>query len=222
MPDRSNPRRPNRQRLASGNAQHGGAAKPPASGSRRFPFVPAIGGLVLLGVLLAAGGFSFAATQEQHDAFCASCHTQPETTYYQRALAAPPVDLASWHTTKEVTCINCHSGVGVPGRMSAELMGARNALLWYTGRATQPAPLTYPIGDANCLKCHGDVTGTRSQDNHFHYFLARWQALDPNAASCVTCHGGHTTDGLADIMFLNQAKTEGICQSCHNALGAGD
>ena len=125
----------------------------------------------MLGVLLAAGGFAFAATQEQHDPFCASCHTQPESTFYQRSLAAQPVDLAAAHKLKNVTCINCHSGVGVTGRMSAELMGARNAALWYSGRATQPAPLTLPIGDANCLKCHQDVTGSRSRNNHFHYFL---------------------------------------------------
>jgi Doubled CXXCH motif (Paired_CXXCH_1) len=223
MPDRSNARKPIGADSAVGKTQRAGAAKQPGPAARRrIPLIPVIGGLILLGVLLAAGGFAFAASQEQHDAFCASCHSQPESTYYQRSLAAQPVDLASVHTPKNVTCINCHSGVGVIGRMTAELIGARNATFWYTGRATQPAPLMFPIGDANCLKCHQDVTGSRSQNNHFHYFLARWQSVDPQAGHCVTCHGGHTTDGTVDILFLNQATTEAICQSCHNQLRTGD
>jgi hypothetical protein len=222
MPAQPNVRKPKRPDSASAKAQRTGVVKVPGSAvRRRLPLIPIIGGLVLLSALLAAGGFAFAATQEQHDAFCASCHSQPESTFYQRSQGAQPVDLASAHTPKNVTCINCHSGVGVTGRMSAELMGARNAALWYTGRAAQPAPLTFPIGDANCLKCHQEVTGSRSQNNHFHYFLARWQAIDPKAATCVSCHGGHTTDGTADIMFLNQATAEAVCQACHTQLGAG-
>jgi predicted CXXCH cytochrome family protein len=101
-------------------------------------------------------------------------------------------------------------------------MGARNAALWYTGGATQPAPLNYPISDANCLKCHEQVTASRSRNNHFHYFLARWQAVDTQAATCVSCHGGHATDGSPDIAYLNQTTTEAVCQSCHNTLRAGD
>jgi predicted CXXCH cytochrome family protein len=221
MSDKSNTRKAKGASAPSAKAQAGGAAKGPAP-RRRFPLIPVLGGLVLLGALLAAGGFAFAANQEQHDAFCASCHTQPESTFYQRSQAAQPVDLASAHKAKNVTCINCHSGAGVTGRMSAEVMGARNAVLWYTGQATQPAPLHYPISDANCLKCHQEVTGSRSRDNHFHYFLARWQAVDPQAATCVSCHGGHTTDGSADIAYLNQANTEQVCQSCHNVLRTGD
>jgi nitrate/TMAO reductase-like tetraheme cytochrome c subunit len=184
--------------------------------------LPALGIAVVLGVVLTAGGFGFAATQEQHDAFCASCHTQPESTYYQRATSAQPVDLASAHTPKAVQCIGCHAGPGLTGRMSAELLGARNAVHWYTKTAVQPAKLTYPIPDQNCLKCHEQVTASRSRDNHFHAFLARWQAADPQAATCVSCHGGHTTDGSADLAFLNQERTQAVCEACHGVLRGGD
>src|SRR5512137_741659 len=75
---------------------------------------------------LSASGFAFAATQESHDQFCASCHTQPESTFVARSTSTS-VDLASHHTTQNALCIDCHSGQGIAGRMSAELMGAKNA-----------------------------------------------------------------------------------------------
>ena len=131
------------------------------------------------------------AGQESHDTFCTSCHTMPESTFYDRSTAAQPVDLASFHTTKNTACIDCHSGQGIFGRIQAELMGARNAFKWYTGTAVQPAVLTFPIGDGNCLKCHQQVTqqnfspqeqitvpggsnggrGEQGRANHWHAYL---------------------------------------------------
>ena len=182
----------------------------------------ALGGAFVLAVILAAGGFAFAATQEQKDSFCASCHTQPESTYYQRSLDAQPVDLASAHKARDTRCIDCHSGAGVPGRMTAELMGARNALHWYTGTAVQPAPLTVPISDENCLKCHQDVVASGDMNHHFHAFLGQWQAIDPKAATCVTCHPGHSTEGTAQTGFQNVTATRAACEACHAAVGGGD
>jgi hypothetical protein len=182
----------------------------------------ALGGAALLGIILAASGFAFAATQEEHDSFCASCHTQPESTFYQRLSAAQPVDLASAHNPQQTRCIDCHSGTGVVGRLRAELMGAHNALAWYTGTAVQPAKVTVPIRDENCLKCHAEVTVQRDMNNHFHYFLAQWQAMDPKAATCVSCHGGHTTTGTAQDRFMDQAATRAVCDACHAIAGGGD
>jgi hypothetical protein len=179
-------------------------------------------GACALAFVFIASGFGFAANMEQKDSFCASCHTQPESTFYDRSTAAKPVDLASAHTPKETRCIDCHSGSGVTGRVSAELLGARNAALWYSGKAVQPAKLTAPIGDDNCLKCHQRVTVQKDRSNHFHYFLSRWQAADPNAATCVTCHPGHSTDGDTQQRYMNVPRVEQTCQACHNTLGGGD
>ncbi len=179
--------------------------------------------LVAAGIFIfIVGSFSVAASMEEHDSFCASCHTQPETDFYGRSLAANPIDLASFHTTKQTRCIECHSGVGIPGRASAIMLGARNAVAFYTRTAKQPAPLTVPVGDDHCVKCHASVYDSTDFNNHFHNFLPRWQAADPNtAASCVDCHSAHTTDGDAQAAFLSQAKTDQVCQSCHQALGGG-
>jgi predicted CXXCH cytochrome family protein len=168
------------------------------------------------------GSFSFAASMEERDYFCASCHTQPETTFYQRSQTGNPIDLASFHHTKQTLCIECHSGTGVPGRVSAMMLGARNAVAYFSGTAKQPALLTVPVPDDNCVKCHASVFNATDFNNHFHNFLPRWQAADPiHAATCVDCHSAHTTDGNDQTAFLSQAKTDQVCQSCHQVLGGG-
>lgn len=121
--------------------------------------------------------------------------------------------------------------------MQAELLGARNSLKWYTGTAVQPAPLTVPIDDQNCVKCHQDVVqrnfnpkeqitvpgrrgGEREGDrnNHWYELLARWQAATPNAGTCVSCHSGHMTDGNTQNGFMNDQRVQEVCNACHQVL----
>lgn len=184
--------------------------------------IPVLTGLAFF--LIASSSFLFSVHSEENDAFCASCHTQPETTYYERTLAASPVDLASSHHAKNtpVKCIDCHSAPGLTGRISAVSLGASDAIKWYAGSAIQPAPLTVAISDANCLVCHQNTVVTTDFNMHFHRFLARWQRADSNAASCVSCHTAHTTDGDSSIGYLQAQRTTQICQDCHRALGAGE
>ncbi|GBD85496.1 cytochrome c nitrite reductase pentaheme subunit [bacterium BMS3Abin02] len=180
------------------------------------------GGLVALGALaLVAGGLS-GAHLENRDTFCAACHSQPESAFVTRSLAASPTDLASFHRAKAVRCIDCHSGPGVMGRTSALALGARDAMRYFTGRFTQPAPLTRSIADTQCTKCHAEVANRQNFQNHFHVFLARWQAQSPGAASCVRCHESHISDGDVRIGFLNEARTTQVCQACHSFAGADD
>jgi predicted CXXCH cytochrome family protein len=173
-------------------------------------------------LLVAGGGFGTAAALEEHDGFCAACHSQPETAFFQRTQVGA-VDLASQHHTSWATrCIDCHSGPGLTGRISAMTLGARDLAAFVSHTDQQPAPLTVPIGDANCLKCHADVPATRDFNRHFHAFLARWQSLDPKAAGCMDCHAAHTTDGDPGLAFLQQERTQQICDSCHRAnVGRG-
>ncbi len=209
---------------------------------KRSRVMPVLAGAVILVALLTASGFVFAATQESHDPFCASCHTQPESTFVQRSTGVSPVDLASFHATQRSLCIDCHSGPGVTGRMQAELMGARNAFRWFTGTAIQPAVVNFPIGDQNCLKCHQDVTqrgftpkeqmtvpsataGEREREgrnNHWHEFLTRWQAADPKAGTCITCHTGHATDVNVQNGFINNQNVQATCDACHRAIRRED
>jgi nitrate/TMAO reductase-like tetraheme cytochrome c subunit len=216
--------------------------KQPSQNKKTSGLIWVLAGIMALGIFLAAGGFTFAASQETHDPFCASCHTQPESTYFQRSTDAQAVDLASYHSAQTTRCIDCHSGPGVWGRMQAELLGARNTAAWYTRTAVQPAQLTVPIQDVNCLKCHQDVTqrgyrpkqsvvifreGRRGEEeeeagpNHWHEQMARWQAVAANPGTCTSCHPGHSTDGTAQTGFENAQITRTMCEACHRVLGEG-
>ncbi len=168
-------------------------------------------------LVLMIAGFGVAANQEEHNSFCASCHTQPESTFYAQFQKGTSSDLATFHNTKDVKCIDCHSGSGIGGRLTAMMMGSRNALAYFTHTAKQPAPLTVSIGDGNCLKCHTDVLTKGGFNNHFHAFLARWQAVDSNAAGCVDCHTAHPTADATN-QYLVTPQVQAVCQQCHQVM----
>jgi predicted CXXCH cytochrome family protein len=193
-------------------------SKPSLAARFRQPryYVPGL--IVLIGLGLSLSGMVYAAHLEGSDAFCASCHTQPESQYYQRTQKTASVDLASFHQTKSTHCIDCHSGPGITGRLGAFLVGGKDLVAFVTHTDQQPAPLTVPVGDSNCLKCHAAVTQTRNFNRHFHAFLPRWQAVDPNAATCVDCHTSHTTAGKASVQFLIDSPTARVCQACHQSI----
>ncbi len=174
------------------------------------------GGLVLV---LTTSSFAYSIHLENNDHFCASCHTEPESTYVTRA-AQPAVDLASAHAAKHVGCIQCHSGSGPAGRLDAVMLGARDLTAYLRHHYPQPAVLTHPISDSHCLKCHADVLRDRSFNNHFHVLLPQWQNVAPgSAASCVSCHTAHTTDGERRLGWLNKARTIAQCDACHRIAG---
>jgi len=153
---------------------------------------------------------------ENHDGFCASCHTDPESEYVARTHGTTAVDLASFHTGEGVRCIDCHSGNGASGRIQAMALGAHDLLKFVSRQFPQPAPLTRAINDINCTKCHTDTSQGRDFNNHYHYFLPKWQQLSDNAGTCTECHQSHTTNGDVQIAFLNEQHTVPICQRCHN------
>ena len=195
----------------------GKRVKPRRSKRLRLAAIYAAAALALLG----SGGL-VAAHLENDDAFCASCHTQPETSFFQRSRAASPTDLASAHTPKQVGCIDCHSGAGLPGRIGAMRLGASDLAAYLAGHYSSPAKLTVPLADANCLKCHADVGERGAFDNHFHVLLPKWQKADPaHAGTCVECHAAHTTGGEAREDFLPREPTIAVCQRCHERLGEG-
>ncbi len=189
-----------------------------ASNKKKIALVPIA--LILIAPFVIAGIVGTGAMQfENRDSFCASCHTEPESGYLQRETAAAPTDLASFHAAKNTRCIDCHSGKGYPGRAAALLLGAKDLLAFISKQYAQPAPLTRPITDAHCLKCHSDLPAKQDFNNHFHVFLSQWQAQDPNAAGCVDCHESHITTGDSSIAFLNQGDARQVCDKCHAFAG---
>jgi len=189
-----------------------------ANPRHRFSKTLIIGGVFLLFLVLTTVVFG-SVQFENHDASCAVCHIEPESMYYQRTLEADTVDLASAHAVKSVHCINCHSGQGISGRAHAMMLGARDLWKFASGNYSQPAPQTHPVGDENCLKCHADYARQQVFNNHFHALLSKWQAVDPEAATCVSCHQSHTKNGDPNIGFLEEQNTVAVCQACHRIAG---
>lgn len=175
-----------------------------------------LAGFVVFGLAIPLTAMQF----ENHNSFCASCHTQGEQTFYDRSLKATPVDLASMHNSKgQARCIDCHTGPGIIGRYGGLFAGSTDLISYFSGHYPQPAALEEPYPDANCLKCHADITQKQDFQNHFHVFLPRWQAIDKNAATCVSCHLSHDTNGDVKIGFLNQQTTIQVCEHCHSVVG---
>ena len=179
--------------------------------------------VMLGGVILVVGGVGVSLALENQDAFCASCHTEPEATYYQQSTQANPVTLAAFHRQKKTACIDCHSGIGVLGRSEGLAQGAQDLIAFIGGRYHSPAISLNPLSDDSCLKCHQNISqsrpsGSRATNGHYHLFLPRWQAADPQAAHCITCHTAHT-HGLDGLQFMRQGVAARVCDDCHTALG---
>ena len=104
-----------------------------------------VGGLFLLlvvGVVLSAGGRLL----EDRPGFCLSCH---EMAFYGKTWQSSG---AALHHGR---CIDCHSGPGVAGAVSAQMTGLMELARHFFGHPS-PARSYRPGGvpNANCLKCH--------------------------------------------------------------------
>jgi len=170
--------------------------------------------------LLAVTAYITGTKLEEHDSFCASCHTHPEQEFFSRSQQSPATDLASFHAEKGVLCIQCHAGKGIVGRTLGLMAGAQDLVAFWSGHYPSPAKMEDPLPDANCTRCHADVVSRGDFNNHFHFFLAQWQNVQPQkAAHCVSCHSSHTTAGKAADMFLIKQPTLQVCQQCHSIAG---
>lgn len=77
--------------------------------------------------------------------------------------------------------------------------------------------MTVPGGNG---RGEGGEGGERA--NHWHAFLARWQAASTTAGTCTSCHPGHATNGDPKNGFLNAQTVRNTCDACHRVLRQGD
>ncbi len=183
--------------------------------------------VLFLALFAAAGAYTYGVHLESQDAFCASCHTEPESTYYQQTQTAEPSTLAAFHSAKDTRCIDCHSEKGFTGRLKAMVTGARDMLAYRTGRYQQPAKTTRPLGNDSCTKCHVMSTFPASEEainqgpqSHYHATALNqaWQQWGGPINTCTVCHPAHRQGDPAQG-FTTIARVERGCQMCHNVLG---
>jgi hypothetical protein len=223
---------------------------------RRLTRVPAALRWAGLAAVLLLASVPAISALEERDSFCIACHTAPEVTYYNRAQAAragdgPPLDLSSAHYAGEgrFRCIDCHRGNGGLAHRAATLaLGARDALIYFSGRADQAIEKTEieapNLLTGGCVACHADALLVAGFENHFHNKLpdayAAWQAggeitappdgqaaaaLEPSdtALRCLDCHLAHIhAPGAALTGYLDlENVTLPACVRCHRETGHG-
>src|SRR5215475_11213327 len=147
------------------------STKPPSR--RRWPIMAGLAFIVIL--VLGAGSFVVASALEDHDSFCISCHTVPETTYYNRAyialdnhsqtvpdLATAHYLLSQEHNKPAFACIDCHHGNGGLGnRVSTIALGGRDMVIFVLGRGDSKIEKTQIaegwLPNSSCVSCHTDT-----------------------------------------------------------------
>ena len=177
-------------------------------------------GLLLLVVPAGTG-----AVLEEHDPFCAACHTQPEVEYLERSLA-PASDLASTHAGAGTGCIDCHSGSGLTSRVGSLAQGASDLAAYLSGNYAQPSVTANPVGDEGCTKCHrqpsvGGLTEAELSSSHYHFveYTTEWtERQPPPSGACVACHSAHAQGTSASQGFRIAAQVNASCEACHEAL----
>ncbi len=181
--------------------------------------------LGIVGLILAGSAYTIGTRLESNDAFCASCHVEPETAYYLASLdPEQALTLAASHAGNETRCIDCHSRKWLPGRLWAQFGGLQNWVAFVSGRYHDPSVTTRPVGDSGCSKCHSDLTWVSERPGHYHspWLRQRWQAEGGPTNTCEVCHPSHESVALADTQFMDDELIEEQCESCHEATGINE
>lgn len=184
-------------------------------------------GLPLLGVvgfMLMISVYTVGLRLESDDAFCASCHVEPETTYYQASQKPHETDtLAAFHAGKNTRCIDCHSRMWITGRLWAQWGGLQNLLTYLSDSYRDSSETTRPVGDSGCSKCHSDLTWVSERPGHYHspWLRKQWQSAGGPANTCEACHPSHEVISSLSERFMEIDLIEAKCDACHDATGIG-
>jgi hypothetical protein len=187
---------------------------------RFFTLLLMLGGI---GLIVAGVAFVGGTILEEQDSFCASCHTVPETTYFERTTAlladtsAPISDLATqhYHLNDTFQCIQCHRGTAsLSDRIQTLALGARDTLIMVSGKADPTIEKSTVeqsvLVNAACVGCHETTLLTfNGIQNHFHNFLPQTGELLAQGKQMVGVQGGGGFRTFNNIPLT--------CTSCHLA-----
>ncbi len=206
---------------------------PPSRLHRRF--LPVVGGILFV-IVVGLGSFVTASALEDHDTFCISCHTVPETTYFNRAYYAldnpqdQVVDLSTAHyhlsqidNKPAFSCISCHRGDASLGNRIATLaLGGRDTLIYVLGKenSTIEKPQTQEgwLPNAACVSCHTDtLLSLQGLDNHFHTHLPQTAAALASGGMLTVPDRLQNQRNVLLSVGLKTINTSLACSDCHPA-----
>ncbi len=129
--------------------------------------------------------------QGMADRDCLQCHEQPEIKAARdgRSLYVDTGELARSRHSK-TACSQCHTGVTPSRRRSCETITQK----------------------VDCATCHAEVVEQYQRSTHGQLFAKN----DPNAPTCLECHGTHGTLGKKDSRSpIFPTNVPDLCARCH-------
>jgi hypothetical protein len=105
--------------------------------------------------------------------------------------------------------------------MWAQLGGLQNFLAFRSGKHTNPAVTTRPVGDGGCSKCHSDLTWVSDRPGHYHSPGLRrsWRSVGGPANTCEACHPSHNPIAPSDDHFMDTEQFETQYDDCQDRTG---
>jgi len=183
-----------------------------------------LGALALFGAVSAPAGWWVTDRLEADNDFCISCHLAAEVPLHEQKRAAldlvPATTLAGAHGSavwdeRSFRCIDCHGGVGLVGKARVKLLSAKDAFWYVVGRFDEPDQMHWPLGDADCTKCHSTFDERESEvgrDPRFHELAVHNVEL---GVGCIACHTSHAEGGLPGHYQIHAERVRAECSACH-------
>jgi nitrate/TMAO reductase-like tetraheme cytochrome c subunit len=191
-------------------------------------------GLAATAFALAAAPAGWLVTDalESRNDFCNACHLErPEIPLHIDVRRdfdrRPAASLAALHAAEAIgevgrpfRCIDCHGGASFRGKLRVKALAAKDALVYLTGRFSEPTGMRHPLWDEDCVKCHeGFEEGDdRAAQARFHALPVHNHEL---GVDCVECHLAHESGGDAGAYFLHAAHVRSQCARCHSDFEEG-
>jgi uncharacterized tellurite resistance protein B-like protein len=173
--------------------------------------------LAVVAAALATPALSSSLRAQEPDDACVSCHRDLDD---ERLSAPTRVFATDVHAQRDFGCVACHGGDGTAEGPTAK-EAAKDPATGYIGK-----PRLAQVIEV-CGGCHSDAEFMRQYNPSLRVDqVAEYQTSvhgqrlyedgDPNVATCVSCHGAHSTipasDPHSSVHPVNVAET---CAACH-------
>jgi hypothetical protein len=185
----------------------------------------------LIVLMLGASSWIYADRIEEQNDFCNACHLTADMPLHleirQHFDRVIPQTLAGvhgrgWVEDREESafrCIDCHAGAGPLERTTIRLLSVRDTLRYAVGAFEEPKGMSFDLSAKVCRGCHPAFRHSAAPGWSFRAFHGVPAHDDGQAPRCVRCHTVHESDGDAFAYFMNRARVDRECRTCHEPGG---